>query len=236
MAATVVNDVAVGLGENAEDNLSARDLARAIFEESGEFPPGRWQYLCHARKTWVDVADSEDADLTRSYLEAQERPRVAYTVNSVPFEVDLALMRRKNLASGRSQELRYNGILPFDLPVPTSVEDDAPRLGDGDALFAAHRATEAAGLAAQEACERLATSLDAHDAAAALVELQALVQLLDWSLSYERCVELRLGRLAGRSQKELEDAKAREVANTIVKKIFKLSQGGTARLWTDPIK
>mmetsp|Transcript_89461 Transcript_89461/g.163974 ORF Transcript_89461/g.163974 Transcript_89461/m.163974 type:complete len:251 (-) Transcript_89461:30-782(-) len=229
-------------GESLQELAALRDEARATFEETGEFPDGRWQFHCHVRKTWVNVSDQEDADLKVGYLQLRQQPKITYKVNAVPFEIDFTLLRRKNLASQRLQELRYDGILPFDPPLAEPCADVAEgaakdaAAGD-DSAFAARRKTEAAGWSAEECRSRLAEALDGADAAAAQQELEEIVKLLDFSLSYQQCVELRLGKLAGRAQKELsaDHPGVKEAADTVVKKIFRLAQGGTARLQSDVI-
>eukprot|EP00747_Dinoflagellata_sp_TGD_P209899 gnl/TRDRNA2_/TRDRNA2_83262_c0_seq2.p1 gnl/TRDRNA2_/TRDRNA2_83262_c0~~gnl/TRDRNA2_/TRDRNA2_83262_c0_seq2.p1 ORF type:complete len:251 (+),score=64.92 gnl/TRDRNA2_/TRDRNA2_83262_c0_seq2:42-755(+) len=229
---------AEGDGVNPEARAAMVMEARAMFEETGIFPDGRWQHMCHVKKTWVDVGEAENETLKDAFLNVWEVPQVEYLVGRVPYETDITLLRRKNKASGRLSELRFSGILPFDPPAP----DPSAVVDAADQPFAERRAAEvAAGREADEVWERLEQALDEQDAEAVRSELEALQELLNSSLTYARCVELRLGKLVGRAQKEMQgtdkdSVAARELAATAVKKIFKLSQGGSARLVSDPIK
>eukprot|EP00413_Alexandrium_margalefii_P030406 CAMPEP_0204569746 /NCGR_PEP_ID=MMETSP0661-20131031/37925_1 /ASSEMBLY_ACC=CAM_ASM_000606 /TAXON_ID=109239 /ORGANISM="Alexandrium margalefi, Strain AMGDE01CS-322" /LENGTH=238 /DNA_ID=CAMNT_0051577875 /DNA_START=20 /DNA_END=736 /DNA_ORIENTATION=- len=222
-----------GLGDGA--SIEARSAARAeqrmIFEENGTFPPGRWQFLCQDSQEWVGLGDEESERLKRAYIEMIDQPSTEYRIGDASYESNLQLLRRRDLQSNVRQELRYDGVLPFDLPEPP----DASRYDPEDMPFVARQAADHAGWSAAESRARLEEALGEGDTAAAGEELAALVRLINASLTFKQCQELRLGKLAGRAQKELQDAKLKEVAGTIVNKIFKLSQGRPARLLSDPI-
>lgn len=232
-----------GGSASVEELAAQRNADRARFEETGEFPAGRWQYHCFARKTWVNVGDAEDDDLKRAFLGVRRQARITYKVHAVPYEADLVLLRRKNLASGRLYELRYDGTLPFDPPLGSEVDRGAGDLRDllgDDTVFVGRRAAEAAGWSAEEVRSRLATGLHERDAGTVADELEMLVGLLDGALSYQQCLEQRLGVLAKRARDlslpdDEDGRRLQEAAATVIKKIFRLSQGGTARLVSDVI-
>ncbi|CAE8598580.1 unnamed protein product, partial [Polarella glacialis] len=198
-------------GSLPEEQTAARVQARLAFEETGVYPPGCWQFLIAETSSWVDVDDLENAELCRTYLDILLQPTTLYQVNGVPYESDLRIFRRKHIVGAHRQALRYRGVLPFDPPEPPpgSPQDSE------DVPFAARFAAGYEGLKAEEACAGLAAALASGNGARAAEEMEVLVKLLDSSLTYERCVELRLGKMAGQAQKELEDERLREAKDGV---------------------
>lgn len=99
-------------GASVEERSAARNEARAEFMMMGVVPPGRWQVRCSGE--WRDVSDEEDEVLKGAYLNQEAAPKLRYTVGGESFEACPSVLRRRTVASGESQDLRFKGVLPFD--------------------------------------------------------------------------------------------------------------------------
>eukprot|EP00747_Dinoflagellata_sp_TGD_P143644 gnl/TRDRNA2_/TRDRNA2_176417_c3_seq1.p1 gnl/TRDRNA2_/TRDRNA2_176417_c3~~gnl/TRDRNA2_/TRDRNA2_176417_c3_seq1.p1 ORF type:complete len:395 (+),score=93.72 gnl/TRDRNA2_/TRDRNA2_176417_c3_seq1:52-1236(+) len=105
--------------------FQALEAAKAAKEAYA--PNARFQYRCPFRKRWVDCLEEEDTVLKKAFLQANdENPSAEYAVNSVRMLSDFSRMKRTNLISKVSMDLKLEGgKLPRPQPKVNSELDPA---------------------------------------------------------------------------------------------------------------